>query len=290
MPQLLLGLILSLAIGLLGYRRRSLTRSGVLGAVLTGTLIFGLGGLTWGGLLIAFFVSSSLLSHWRAARKAAVADVFAKTGQRDLAQALANGGLGAALAVAHWLAPHPLWFAAFVGAMAAVNADTWATEIGVLNPAPPRLVTTFKPVPAGTSGGISLLGTLAALAGGLFIGLCAAVLLLPLPLGLGRGEGLLPPLPEGEGRGEGLGLLLIGAVAGLLSALFDSLLGATVQRVYVCPVCGKETERRVHHGQTTRPLRGWSGLDNDGVNFLASLVGALLGAALGALLGGLRLP
>lgn len=287
MPQLLLGLILSLAIGLLGYQRRSLTRSGVLGAVITGTLIFGLGGLTWGGLLVAFFVSSSLLSHWRAARKAAVADVFAKTGQRDLAQALANGGLGAALAVAHWLAPHPLWFAAFVGAMAAVNADTWATEIGVLNPTPPRLITTFKTVPAGTSGGISLFGTLAALAGGLFIGLSAVALtnlalLLPLRLGEGWGAGL-------AGQPQGVSLPIIGAVAGLLSALFDSLLGATVQRVYVCAVCGKETERLVHHGQTTRPLRGWSGLDNDGVNFLASLVGAVLGAVLGALLGGLAL-
>ena len=286
MPQLLLGLLLSLVIGLLGYARRSLTWSGVLGAVITGTLIFGLGGLVWGGLLVAFFVSSSLLSHWRAGRKAAVADVFAKTGQRDLAQALANGGLGAAMAVGHWLAPHPLWFAAFVGAMAAVNADTWATEVGVLNPQPPRLITTFKPVPAGTSGGISVLGTLAALAGGLFIGLSAMVLtnlvlLLPLPLGD-------PPFGGQGVRGEGL--ILIGGVAGLVSALFDSLLGATVQRLYVCAVCGKETERKVHHGQTTRPLRGWSGLDNDGVNFLASVVGAVLGAVLGALLGGLGLP
>ncbi|MCW5853561.1 MAG: DUF92 domain-containing protein, partial [Anaerolineae bacterium] len=197
--------------------------------------------------------------------------------------------------VAHWLAPHPLWFAAFVGAMAAVNADTWATEIGVLNPHPPRLITTFKTVPAGTSGGISLLGTLAALAGGLFIGLSAVVLtnlalLLPLPPGEGWGKGLLSPLPRWERGLGGEGLLLIGAVAGLLSALLDSLLGATVQRVYVCAVCGKETERQVHHGQTTRPLRGWSGLDNDGVNFLASVVGAVLGAALGALLGGLSLP
>ena len=283
--QLLLGLGLSLAIGLLGYRRRSLTRSGVLGAVLTGTLIFGLGGLAWGGLLVAFFVSSSLLSHWRAGRKAAVADVFAKTGRRDLAQAIANGGLGAILAVAHWLAPHPLWFAAFVGAMAAVNADTWATEIGVLNPSPPRLVTTLKTVPAGTSGGISLLGTLAALAGGLFIGLSAVVLTYGgQPLGLGG-----QPLGLG-GQPLGLPLLVIGAVAGLLSALFDSLLGATVQRVYVCAVCGKETERRVHHGQTTRPLRGWSGLDNEGVNFLASVLGAVLGAVLGVVLGGLPFP
>src|SRR6476659_9756680 len=111
MLQLLLGFVLSALIGAVGYRGGSLSRSGVLGAILTGTLIFGLGGIVWGGLLVLFFVSSSLLSHWQEARKTAVADVFAKGGQRDLGQTLANGGLGAALALANWLAPHPLWLA-----------------------------------------------------------------------------------------------------------------------------------------------------------------------------------
>jgi uncharacterized protein (TIGR00297 family) len=279
MLQLLLGLGLSALIGGLGYRSGSLARSGVLGAILTGTLIFGLGGVVWGGLLVLFFVSSSLLSHWQEARKTNVADVFAKGGQRDLSQALANGGIGAALALANWLTPHPLWLAAFVGTMAAVTADTWATEIGVLSSRPPRLITTFKPVPPGTSGGITLLGTGAALAGGVFIGLSAA--LLQTFVSFPR----LPFLPLSTGATLGAStLILAGAVAGLLSALFDSLLGATVERIYLCEVCGKETERRVHHNRPTRPLRGWPWLDNDGVNFLASLVGALLGAGIGRLL------
>ncbi len=286
MVQFLIGLALSAAIGLLGYRSGSLSRSGVLGAVVTGSLIFGLGGLVWGGLLVAFFVSSSALSHWQARRKAAVADKFSKGGRRDLGQALANGGVGAALAMANWLAPHPLWLAAFVGALAAVNADTWATEIGVLSRQPPRLITSGARVPVGTSGGITLLGTTAALLGGAFIGLSAIALILlsralpfmpgsPAPQLPGPPTPLLPSLPA---------LLAIGSLAGVLSALFDSLLGATVQRVYVCAVCGKETERPVHHERPTRPLRGWPWLDNDGVNFLASVVGAALGAGLGALL------
>ena len=108
----------------------------------------------------------------------------------------------------------------FVGAMAAVTADTWATEIGVLSASPPRLITTLRPVAAGTSGGITPLGTLAALAGGVFIGVSAWLL-----AALG-------------GQPGGVLLLAVGSVVGVVSALFDSLLGATVQRVYECRVCG----------------------------------------------------
>ncbi|MFN8475958.1 MAG: DUF92 domain-containing protein [Anaerolineae bacterium] len=269
MPQFLLGFILSAAIGLLGYRSGSLSRSGVLGAIITGTLIFGLGGLVWGALLVFFFVSSSLLSHWKEAQKAEAAEKFSKGSRRDISQALANGGVGAALAVGNWLAPHPAWLLAYTGAMAAVTADTWATEIGVLSRRPPRLITTLRPVPVGTSGGITLLGTLAAFAGGLFIGVAAAAL-----VALTR---LLPWLPTSGPAASTTALTLAGAVAGVGSALFDSLLGATVQRQYRCDVCGQVTERHTHHGQPTRVVRGWPWLNNDAVNFLASLAGALIG-------------
>lgn len=262
--RLLLGIALSTAIGLLAYRRGSLSRSGVGGAILTGALIFGLGGFAWAVLVVLFFASSSALSHWQAARKTAVAEKFAKGSRRDLAQTLANGGVGALLAVGNALHPDPIWLAAFVGAMAAVTADTWATEIGVLSASPPRLITTLRPVAAGTSGGITPLGTLAALAGGVFIGVSAWLL-----AALG-------------GQPGGVLLLAVGSVVGVVSALFDSLLGATVQHVYECRVCGQATERRFHHGQPTRPLHGWPWLDNEGVNFLASLVGALLGGWWGA--------
>jgi len=97
--RLLLALLLSLAVGGLGYWRRSLSASGALGAVLLGTTVFGLGGWVWGGTLVAFFVSSSLLSHYQAERKAIFAEKFSKDSRRDLGQALANGGVAALLAL-----------------------------------------------------------------------------------------------------------------------------------------------------------------------------------------------
>jgi uncharacterized membrane protein len=74
-------------------------------------------------------------------------------------------------------------------------------------------------------------------------------------------------------------LFLAAAVGGVAGSLFDSLLGATVQAIYWCDGCQKETERRVHRcGVETRRLRGWPWLNNDLVNFAASAVGALAAA------------
>src|SRR5437762_194271 len=82
--RLLLGFLFSSAIGIMAYKRRSLSRSGIVGAMLSGTTIFGMGGPGWGLSTIFFFVSSSLLSHFRANEKAfTAADKFSKGSQRD---------------------------------------------------------------------------------------------------------------------------------------------------------------------------------------------------------------
>jgi len=163
------------------------------------------------------------------------------------------------------LHPTGIWIG-FVGAMAAVNADTWATELGILNPGLPRLITNGQLVEKGTSGGISLLGTVSALVGAMLIGGMAAPFYM---------------------AAVGLKVILVASLAGLLGALFDSLLGATVQAIYWCPKCEKETERYPLHtcGVNTVHRRGWRWLNNDLVNFACSLAGALSAMGLWLLLG-----
>ncbi len=252
--RILLGLMLGVGFSALAYLMGHLTVSGALTATLVGGISFGLGGLTPAVLLILFFLSSSALSRLGVERKQALAATFAKGGRRDTGQVLANGGIPVILAVLYGLTESGLWFAGLVGALAASTADTWATEIGVLAQRQPFLITTGKRVEAGTSGAVTPEGTLAALGGAGVIGSVAWLM---------------------DEKGS---LVVIALVAGVIGALFDSLLGATVQAIYYCSTCDKETERYPTHtcGSETHILRGWPWLNNDGVNLASSVIGGLM--------------
>jgi len=263
----LFGLLLSSSVAFLAHRRRSLNKSGVAGAIITGTTTVGLGGWSWGLSLIFFFVSSSLLSHFRERDKAALAeDKFSKGSERDIAQVMANGGVATLLTLGYRFGVSPTFRSAceagYIGAFATATADTWATELGTLSTQSPRLITTGKRTVPGTSGGVTLLGTSVAAVGAAALGLFYALI----------------------ARQRYMRFTLIALVSGLLGSLCDSFLGATVQAMYYCPVCKKETERRVHGcGTPTVPLRGVSWLNNDAVNFLATLGGAAVAMLLNAI-------
>ena len=260
------GLLGSSLISLLAYRRRSLSRSGTVGAIATGTSIAAVGGWSWSLTLIFFFVSSSLLSHFRANAKASIAeDKFSKGSQRDLSQVIANGGVAVLMTLGAGLSRservHDVFEAGFVGAFATANADTWATEIGTLNTRPPRLITSGKPVAPGTSGGLTLLGTSATIAGAFSLGLF---------------HWLLRDMPHRPQR-RTLMIIPIATVSGIMGSLFDSFLGATIQATYYCPQCHKETERRIHNcGTPTTLVHGIPWIDNDVVNFAATLFGSIV--------------
>lgn len=266
------GLLLSGIIAVAAYRAQALNLSGAVGAVIIGTGIFAFGGLSWGLLLIAFFLTSSLLSRYRGREKQQLeAEKFDKGSRRDMGQTLANGGVALLLAFAHLLWPYAWLLAAFVAAIATVNADTWATELGVLSKTPPRLITTGKVVAVGTSGGVTLLGTLASVGGALLMGLVAALLL--------GGRALLGQAAE-ISTTQTLALLFVATLGGLVGSLCDSLLGATVQALYYSPTREKETEKPADRsGMPNEYRRGLRWLNNDAVNFISSVVGAAVGAA-----------
>src|SRR5271157_687432 len=260
--QLLFGFLAALFIAFAAYRAHSLSRSGAWGATLVGTIIFGLGGWKWAILLLAFFISSSALTHLFGRRKATLDEKFEKGGRRDLGQVLANGWVACLFTGFHFFFPAASWtWIGFAAALAAVNADTWSTELGVLNPSPPRLITNGEAVEKGTSGAISLYGTLSAVGGSALIAVLAG--------GLGP-----------SGRFWTTAAII--TVAGVTGALFDSFLGATVQAIYRCPKCEKETEHHPLHkcGTATIQIRGWKWLNNDLVNLACAAMGTIIGLLL----------
>jgi uncharacterized protein (TIGR00297 family) len=258
--QLLTGFILAVIIAYLAFRAHSLDKSGFVAATVVGTIVFGFGGLEWAILLMIFFITSSALSRLFKARKQGLDEKYSKGHARDAGQVFGNGGLATAFVLIHALYPEStIGWVGFAAALAAVNADTWATELGVLNPTPPRMITNLKKrVEKGTSGGVSLFGTFASLMG-------SAVIALPAAWFSGHWS-----------------LLPLVTVAGLAGSLFDSLLGATVQAMYYCPTDQKETEKHPLHtcGTQTIHIRGWRWLDNDWVNFACGAAGVLIALTL----------
>jgi uncharacterized protein (TIGR00297 family) len=214
-------------------------------------------------VLFGFFFTSIWISRAGDARKRHL-DV-AKGGPRDAWQVLANGGVATCCAVVAAILTrgHDVsrisyaLFWAFTGAYAAATADTWSTEIGSAFGGTPRAIIGWRRVAPGESGGITPLGTLAMIAGAAWIG-------------------LLWSAPQ-----QSWNTLWIVAVAGSAGAIVDSLLGATLQRVFFCSQCACSTESAVHRcGTPTTPLRGIAWMTNDTVNALGTLAGALVGGGL----------
>ncbi len=266
--QVLLGAALAGLAAVAAYRLGMLSRSGALAAVGLGTVVFGLGGWGWAIVLIVFFASSSALTRLLGTAKQDLNSAFAKGGKRDAGQVIANGGIAGLMVAAYAIWPHLDWpWAAFCGALAAANADTWATELGVLSKTVPRLITTLQPVARGTSGGVTAAGTLASLCGSLLIAASGIVLWPAADL---AGSWPLWRFAAGVTLG------------GLAGGLVDSWLGAALQGIYYCPVCQKETERHPLHtcGAATQRVRGLAWLGNDRVNLVCTLVGALVGAVI----------
>jgi len=240
------------------FRKQAVDASGAAAGAAVGSAIMAAGGWQAYSLLAAFFLSSTTIGR-AAGRKRAPSGIEEKGGRRDAIQVLANCGASAAAVLAHAATGNPAWLAAFAAGFASANADTWASEIGVLHRKLPRSILTFKPVPAGASGGVSSLGFLAAALGAVFIALVFS-------------------LAFGSSTAEAARIGAVAAAAGFLGALLDSVMGATLQAQYSCAKTGRYTERPRTGEAPNILVRGVRWFNNDAVN-LASTAAATAAAA-----------
>jgi uncharacterized protein (TIGR00297 family) len=263
--QLIIAGLLAGGIALFAGSLRLLSFTGALAALVVGFFVFGFGGLPFAVPLLVFFFSSSILSRVGRRRMAALNAVYEKSSVRDAAQVIANGGIASLLALLAGMslrAPTPrLCMLLFLAALAAVNADTWATEIGGLSKSPPLLLSTLKRAAPGTSGAVSWLGMLGAALGAVIIPLSAWLAWPP------QSTMLFWRIDAAE--------ILTVAWAGFVAAFADSLLGASVQAQYRCVRCGAVSERTFHCERRAALARGLRWMTNDVVNFIASLLGVL---------------
>lgn len=258
-PPLVVALVIALVFAALAFSARLLTATGALATFVVGFVTFGLAGGKFAVPLLTFFLTSSLLSRVGRRLKQSANARVAKGATRDWTQVLANGGAATMLAFGFWMVVRhqPVEISRYLlvlytAALATVNADTWATEIGGLSRSRPWMLSTWKPAEPGTSGAVTLLGTFASLLGSLAVTVAGGMV-----------------------WGFSVPEFLTALWAGFLGSFLDSLLGAGIQAVYRDPTTGAATEMTRIDGIKTVKLRGLAWMNNDVVNFLASVGGVL---------------
>jgi len=235
------------------WRVGALDVSGALAGALLAWALVAVGGVVWAAPALTFFVPSAALSRLPGGDRR-------DAGGRTAGQVLANGGVGLALLALWAVRPADdawgivLW-TAFASSFAAAAADTWATEIGTRYGGVPRRLGFGRRLTPGESGGVTLTGTLASVAGAASVGLAVM---------LASGSPWM-----------GAGLI----VAGVAGAAVDTLLGATLQaRFRASDGAVVETA-----GDDAPLVSGVQWMTNGAVNLACTATGAAVGAPVGLL-------
>ena len=250
---LVVGTFASTLIAYLSYKLKFLDSGGSMLVILMGGIIFGFGGTAYVFPILLFYITSSILSKIGNTRKKRIEDSYQKTGVRDFFQVLANGGVATIIVLLNHFTDSDLLYSAYIVSIAAATADTWGTELGIYSKERPRLVSTFAAVAPGTSGAVSAIGSLASLLGSILI--------------VSSSLFFIGYNPE---------TLLLMIFCGYFGGLVDSIIGATIQCQYRCPVCQQITESKIHCQQTTVWQKGSIFIDNDVVNILSISIATFL--------------
>ncbi len=254
-PPWWLALLLAGCVSIIAAQFKWLTSSGAFSATIVGGLIYWLGGMNALAPLIIFFVTGSVLAA--ITRKLRPRSRQSQFCPRSAAQVWANGAIPVIIVIyIAFLRGHvpeyrlPNLELLYLAALSAVNADTWSTEIGLLLGGRPRSLRTWRLVSPGSSGAITAAGLAGAVAGAL-----------ALPIFMVR----LWQLNAAQ--------LVLVSWAGVIGALADSVMGASIQAGYrsvegddLCDIKPSVDARRV---------RGFRWVNNDVVNLLTAIVGVI---------------
>lgn len=254
-----IGLLINIPVAVIALKRKSVTTGGFIAGLVVGIGIFIFSGWQGWAYLVAFFVSSTFLSRYKKKVKASSTVIHQKDDRRDQWQVLANCATGFLCALLYCMTGNGLFMVTLAASFAASNADTWASELGILSEKEPRSILTFEVLPRGTSGAVSAFGFAASITGAMSI---AVVYILFNA--------------AAKAPAELFFCFFIVTAAGFTGSLIDSLLGATVQAQYLCTEKGTITERP-HSSGVENPLeRGLRVINNDMVNFLSITFAVLL--------------
>jgi uncharacterized membrane protein len=291
--------LIALAVSTHGWRKRSLSPDGALGALIVGYSMLSPPLRTFGVSLILFYFVGSRATKFGKKKKADLEDGHEEAGYRNLRQVLCNSAAAFIASIA-WSAlydPHSAassllkghlqpgkpyapneWCAlesnswsralifATLGQFGCCLGDTLASELGILARSQPRLITTFRVVPPGTNGGVSAWGTFCSVVGGVIMGMAiySSIMIENAACRQYANDGML------------LQLLFWGAFSGGVGSMLDSLLGATVQRTRYSVESKKILQDDSVANSATKNISGLNILTNNQINFVSSVAMALI--------------
>lgn len=244
--------VFSLCVGVYVYHKRSVSLSGAIALLLISSTYVWLYHIDLLFIVFFMFASSSILSKIKQPFKEESTQVIIKSGPRDFIQAFANLGIAFLMMLIYHFNPQEIYLFVFISSIAAANADSWASEIGSLMKKPPVSILTGKPVQKGLSGGVNLVGAIAALLGSCFISFSAYFFLQ---------------------QDISIEVILLCSGIGFIGYLFDSFLGATVQVLYYEDKLKRYAEIP---SATSRKIKGVRFVTNDTVNFLTTVLAGFL--------------
>ena len=209
--DLIISVTLVMALLVLSRVRDLLDNSGLFAATITGLTVSLLGHWTWLIALFIFLVIGSIATKWKLEEKKLLSLEEANEGLRSWKNVLANGGAVSIMAIYNFISPGEEWiYFAAIASISVALSDTLASEIGSLD-IRTRSITTLQSVPAGTNGGMSPTGTVAALIGAIIISIIGVIF-----------------SPEDSTIND-INLLLMLTLIGWLGCQVDSLLGALLE-------------------------------------------------------------
>ena len=179
-----------------------------------------------------------------------------RSGARGMVQVIANAFAATVAAVVGFIIKKPELMIVYAAALTECLADSLASDVGVLSKKDPVDICRMKRIKRGLSGGVSLLGTLSALAGCVLMCLVSFIFF-----------------------GISTRIIVAVLVIPMIGILLDSILGSLVQAKYRCTVCGKSTEKKIHCDQKTDHVGGIKLINNDAVNIISNFLTAILAAA-----------
>lgn len=205
MSILIAAAVIAFGFGYTSYRLRVADISGLFSGAMIGIILIVFADVRWFLIMLTFFIIGAAATRYRYADKERFGVAQEHGGVRGYFNVFANGLVATGGAILYGITGNPAFAALFMSSVASAAADTAASEIGVTGKTP-YLITTFKPVPRGTNGGVTLRGEVAAILASIIVAAVALVM------------GVADPK-----------LAIVTVIAGFIGTNVDSVVGATLE-------------------------------------------------------------